>query len=190
MPIFDALVSGYIITSYVDIYVSQKQVVYKSESGEEFTVPNEKTIPYYEWPSFEPIQFHPIHQAPNHPQFNGADYPKWISPWSIKTPPGYSCLFLQPVHRPSIFSIFPGVVDTDSYYVPVNFPFVLNDVTFTGFIPAGTPIAQVIPFKRDSWEMSLGSEKELNEQNIHRVSLRTRFFDSYKNLYRKPKEYK
>ena len=110
--------------------------------------------------------------------------------WSIKTPKGYSCLFVQPFHRESIFTIMPGVVDTDLYTGPVNFPFVLNDPNFEGLIPRGTPIAQVIPFKRDDWYMEFGKEKEINEQSDTVKNLRTLFFDSYKTMFRQKKQYK
>lgn len=180
VPVFDAITSGYIIYSYVDVYVSQKE-----------TESNEKQ-PYYEWPSYEPIQFHPISQAPSHPHNNGHKeaYPKWINPWGIKTPNGYSTLFIQPVHRQSVFTILPGIVDTDTYSSAVNFPFVLNNVTYEGLIPAGTPIAQVIPFKREEWKMSIGNEEEIKEDiKISRL-LRTSFFDSYKNKFWHRKEYR
>lgn len=175
MPVFDALISGYVLYTYTDVWVSQKD-------GQ----------PWYEWPSFGPIQWHPVEQAPTHPNRNGhqATYPKWINPWSIQTPPGYSSLFVQPFHRESVFTILPGIVDTDQYNAAVNFPFVLNNVKYEGLIPAGTPMAQVIPFKRESWEMSLGTQEDLESQNKTTIRLRTRFFDSYKSQFRQPKEYK
>ena len=151
------------------------------------------TQPFYEWPSFGPIQFHPVEQLPVHPSKgeHKISYPKWINPWAIKTPPGYSVLFISPMHRESIFTILPGIVDTDQYSAPVNFPFVLNEADrFEGLIPAGTPMAQVIPFKRDSWQMELGTLEDLNEQARVTSRLRTKFFDSYKTQYRQPKEYK
>jgi len=175
MPVFDAITNGYILYTYTDVWVSQKD-----------------GMPWYEWPSFGPIQFHPVEQAPNHPNRNGhqASYPKWINPWAIETPPGYSVLFTQPMHRESIFTIFPGVVDTDQYNAAVNFPFVLNNIKYEGLIPAGTPMAQVIPFKRESWEMKLGTQEDFDNQNKTTVRLRTRFFDSYKSQFRQLKEYK
>ena len=42
MPVFDALISGYVLYTYTDVWVSQKD-------GQ----------PWYEWPSFGPIQWHP-----------------------------------------------------------------------------------------------------------------------------------
>jgi hypothetical protein len=180
MPVFDAITSGYIIVSAADVYVSQQL----QEDG--------TFVPYFEWVNLGLIEFHPIWQAPTHPNNNGHKemYPKWTNPWGIKTPKGYSVLFTQPFHRESPFTILDGVVDTDSYYAPVNFPFVLNDITFEGLIPAGTPIAQVIPFKRENWKMELGASKELKEIQKDSLSVRSKFFDGYKTLFRKTKEYK
>ena len=184
MPVFDVVTGGYIITTYADVWVTQKPDPLNEG----------KTVPWYEWPSFGPIQFHPITQAPTHPKrkdlTDSGAYPKWINPWSIKTEPGYSVLFVQPFHREAPFTILDGIVDTDTYTAPVNFPFVLNDWGFEGLISAGTPMAQVIPFKRESWTMEIGEQKDLIEQSKVTTRLRTRFFDSYKSQYRQPKEYK
>lgn len=174
MPVFDAITSGYIIVSPADVFVSQRD-------GQ----------PYFEWSNFGLISFHPKEQAPDHPNRNGLNaYPKWINHWAIKTPKGYSTMFVQPFHRESVFTILPGVVDTDTYTAPVNFPFVLNDPKFEGIIPAGTPIAQVIPFKRESWEMQFGEQKEFIEQAQVTTRLQTKFFDRYKTMFRSSKEYK
>ena len=173
MPVFDAITAGYIITLPADVYVSIKD-------GQQ----------YFEWSDYNLVQFHPVDQAPNHPAHNGQPYPKFMNPWAIKTPKGYSTLFVQPFHRSAVFTILPGVVDTDEYFSPVNFPFVINDVTFEGLIPKGTPIAQVIPFKRESWKMNFGGKKEFNAQAKVLRQLQTRFFDRYKTFFRANKEYK
>lgn len=174
MPVFDAITSGYIIELPADVYVSQRD-------GE----------PWYEWSLFEMIKFHAVEQAPSHPKRNGMpQYPKFTNLWSIETPPGYSCLFVQPFHREAAFTILPGIVDTDSYTPPVNFPFVLNDRNFEGIIPKGTPIAQVIPFKRDSWEINIGDKKNFNKQISIAHKINQTFFDAYKNLFWNRKEYK
>jgi hypothetical protein len=173
MPVFDCITAGYIITSPADVYVSIK---------------DEKQ--WFEWSNFNLISFHPIEQAPNHPARKPHQYPKWINPWSIKTPKGYSTLFVQPFHRESIFTILPGIVDTDTYTAPVNFPMVINDPNFEGFIPKGTPIAQVIPFKRDAWKLRFGGEQELIEQANVLTKLQTKFFDRYKTMFRSKKEFR
>jgi hypothetical protein len=174
MPVFDAMTSGYILTTPVDIYVTQRE-----------------GAPWYEWPSANAISFHPMEQAPEHPSRNGLPaYPKFMNNWSIKTPKGYSCLFIQPLHRETPFTILPGIVDTDNYTNPVNFPFVLNDPKFEGLIPAGTPMVQIIPLKRNTWEMIYGKEKDKIQANQTNVTLRKTFFDGYKKLWWQKKEYK
>jgi hypothetical protein len=145
---------------------------------------------HFEWSSLNLISFHPIDQAPEYPNVKPHAYPKWNNPWSIKTPKGYSTLFVQPMHRESMFTILPGIVDTDTYTAPVNFPMVINDPDFEGLIPKGTPIAQVIPFKRDDWQIELGSTKELKKQYKHQQKLQTKFFDRYKTMFWTSKNYK
>jgi hypothetical protein len=174
MPVFDSMSSGYILYTQVDIEVTQK---------------NE--IPYYKWSDQNAIEFHPILQAPLHPARNEAPYPKWNNAYSIKTPPGYSTLFLPPLHNPNgIFTVLEGLVDTDKYSSPVNFPFVLNDVKWEGIIEAGTPMVQVIPIKRDSWKHKIGLDKEREEQRMIYSKLRTLLFNSYKKQFWSRKEYK
>jgi hypothetical protein len=173
MPVFDAISAGYIITLPADVYVSIKD-------GNQF----------FEWSALGLVQFHPVEQAPNHPARNRHSYPKWINHWSIKTPKGYSTLFVNPMHHDLPFTILPGIVDTDEYYAPVNFPMVINDPDFEGLIPKGTPIAQVIPFKRESWEMKIGSPEDNEKQKMITDKLQTRFFDRYKSMFRANKEYK
>ena len=182
MPVFDSLTQGYIITTYTDIYVSKKEII--DENGKT------DLVPWYEWASNSAIDFHPVEQAPTYPNNNGFPYPKLVNPWSIKTPKGYSTLFIAPVHRSNEFTILPGVVDTDTYLSPVNFPMILTNSNFEGIIPAGTPIAQVIPFKRDKWKMQIGGELQIKETEKLNNSLKTKFFDAYKTLFRQEKEYK
>ena len=173
MPVFDAITAGYIITLPADVYVSLKDGVQN-----------------FEWANFNLVSFHPIEQAPEHPARKPHQYPKWNNPWAIKTPKGYSVLFVQPFHRESLFTILPGIVDTDEYASPVNFPFVINDPNFEGFIPKGTPIAQVIPFKRESWEMKIGGTEERLLESKVVTRLQTKFFDRYKTMFWTKKEYK
>ena len=180
MPIFDAITGGYIISTHTDLFVSQRP----DENG--------KIYPHYEWANFGALGFHPKHQLPDHPDGAGHEisYPKWTNAWAITTPPGYSSLFISPLHRETPIMVLPGVVDTDTYNAPVNFPFVLRDPKMDGLIPAGTPIMQVIPFKRDEFQMEIGSNEELQQQAKVSNKLRSVFFDSYKRQFRQPKEYR
>lgn len=175
IPVFDAITAGYIIETPADVWVSIKD-----------------GTQWFEWANFELISFHPIQQAPSYPNGNKnlIAYPKWNNPWSIKTPKGYSTLFVQPFHRESVFTIMPGIVDTDQYTPTVNLPFVINDPTFEGLIPKGTPMVQIIPIKRDSWSTEQGSEKDLKTLNRVKQKLNSKFFDRYKTMFWTRKEYK
>ena len=174
IPVFDAITSGYIITTIVDVYVSVKE-------GKQ----------WFEWPVLEPMGFHHVEQAMKHPKFNGQDIPKWISPWAISTPKNWSCLFVPPLHRENaLFTALPGIVDTDSYKAPINFPFTMNDTKFEGLIEAGTPIVQVIPLYRGNWTSRIGDKKDLAESEDIFHKIRQKFFDNYKKRYWKKKDYK
>ena len=175
MPVFDAITSGYIIKTFADIYTDKF-------GG----------IRQYQWNGLKILSDHPIAQAPLHPLRTDLDtrFPKFNNPWSIKTPKGYSSLFVEPMHRDNPFKVFPGIVDTDKYSAPVNIIFSIKDPDFEGIIPAGTPIVQVIPFKRDNWKMEIGGEKEIKETENIKNQLDSRFFDKYKNLFRANRDFK
>lgn len=177
VPMFDALSSGYILFTVVDILISH------DEDGKLF----------YNWPDGDGIEFQQNSQIANHKKITkeyGA-IPKMPNPWAITTNPGYSCLFIPPMNRDdSIFEIFSGVIDTDTFNINGSFPFRLIDPTFNGLIPAGTPMAQVIPFKRQSYKMSMGNnaDRDISEKQLHR--LRSVFINGYRNLFWSKKSYK
>ena len=175
VPVFDALTSGYIIPTWCDI------IVKKEFDGQHIYI---SSMP-------DSINFHEISQAPYHPRMNYQKFPKWTNPWGIKTPKGYSCLFIPPVHGVNnFFTIAEGIVDTDRYKAQIHFPFVLNDVNFEGLIPAGTPMVQVIPFKRESWKHSIGTEKDLKELKQDEIKLASKFFDRYRTMFWERKTFK
>ena len=60
----------------------------------------------------------------------------------------------------SPIKVFEGIVDTDQQHI-MNFPFVYKDPEFEGIIPAGTPIVQVIPFKREKWTMDFDNKIDI-----------------------------
>lgn len=114
---------------------------------------------------------------------------KFLNFWGIKTPPGYSTLFTHPMNRTELpFLTLSGVVDTDDYNQPVNFPFVIRH-DFEGMLEAGTPIAQVVPFRRESWQATF---EDFNPEKT--ASMQSKFSRKitrpYKLGYWKRKEYK
>ncbi|MFZ1741619.1 MAG: hypothetical protein WAT93_02130 [Pontixanthobacter sp.] len=101
---------------------------------------------------FQPIESHlPSQIGAPEPPFESTMPLKFINPWRIKVPDGYSVLFSQPLSRPDLpYTCFSGLVDCDRFDTTVNIPFVWTGPVGEAFLPAGTPIAQIIPIKRDS----------------------------------------
>jgi len=105
---------------------------------------------------------------------------KFYNHFIITTPPGYSCLFMSPLMRPDLpFMTLPGIVDTDKHDVPIHFPFVIRN-DFEGVVEKGTPIIQVIPFKRDDWKSEVTSPATDLFQRLERQY--THLTRSYKKL--------
>jgi len=174
-PLFDMMTAGYIIETPYDIYVHQQP------DGV-----------YYSWFANDAVSFQPNEQLQNHPSFPiGKDGVRINHPWSIKTPKGWSILIMQPTHRTETpIQILPGIVDTDDCSIPFNMFIILSNPNFEGMIPAGTPFAQVIPFKRESWVSELGGEKERKKAQSDVGKMNTVFFDRYKKFWWKRKDYK
>lgn len=176
MPVFDAFTAGYLLLLHTDITISYDenkvlQVNWSNDIG-------------------DAISFHGAHQLVG---YRGLDLPmgapKLRNPWGIKTPRGYSCYFMPPTHRDKTgIRILEGYVDTDTYNTPVQFPF-LVDEGFEGDILAGTPIAQVIPFKRDNFKMKIGTENERRKMHADFRLLRSQWVNGYRNLFRQEKKY-
>lgn len=101
---------------------------------------------------FQPVeQHHPGQIGAPEPPFERTMPLKFINPWRVKVPPGYSVLFTHPLSRPDLpFTCFSGLVDCDRFDTTVNFPFAPTGAVGEHVIPAGTPIAQLIPVRRDT----------------------------------------
>jgi len=109
---------------------------------------------------------------------------KLNNPWVIETPKGYSVQFKNPSNNWSTnIEIIEGIVDTDEFYTQVNFPFVWTGNEVGEFIiPTGTPLVQVIPFKREKYNLETGLiNEERNE--IVKSTMATYFYDRYKATF-------
>ena len=79
---------------------------------------------------------------------------KLINPWSIKTSPGYSCYICAPHYNkhPNL-TILNGIIDTDIYHEGHINTWFTAPLDKEIILPYGMPVAQVIPFKREEFEM-------------------------------------
>jgi len=137
VPFIDAMTSGYMVTLAADIYVDGSGIQQISKDSVVLQHYDEQIgdikLPY---------------------EYSRQPY-KWMNMFIGKTPKGYSTLFTHPFNRFDLpFYTMTGVVDTDKFPLQVNFPFFIRK-DFVGLIPAGTPVAQAFPFKREDWQIEV-----------------------------------
>jgi hypothetical protein len=143
-PFIDAMTYGFLIPLAIDLEVRD------GEFSWDFQVP-EGFISEY---SHSPIDFHDPSQIAGTPFFDDDRFIiKFNNFWTIEAPPGYSLLFTHPLNRADLpFTTLTGLVDCDAFRnSPVNFPARWHDGGFNGVLPKGTPVAQCLPVKRESW---------------------------------------
>lgn len=110
---------------------------------------------------------------------------KFESPWFIYTPPGYSTLFIAPFYQyEKRFTILPGLVETDGWH-QINFPTIIHEKEF--IISQGTPLVQVIPFKRSklSLVMDLINDKDKRLIQAGNNIISSRFINGYRKAVEK-----
>jgi len=192
IPFLDTLTTGYLLKMPQDFYIKHNT---ENSKGEKDTL---HMFPSYEFSdsihaktinlNSSPRDVHPFSQLGESPlveKNKNLPFYKIINPWKITTPKGYSSLFVSPLNNvDDRFSIIPGIVDTDQYINPVNFPIVLNGDKYPileTIIKKGTPYVQVIPFKRDNWKMILKpiEQKEMQKNKIwHALKFLNRYKES------------
>lgn len=180
VPFTDAMTAGYIIPLWADLHV-------KVEEKDEGLFIWMK-FPYSWDNSGKSIDDHSWQQlgelCPLKKFKLGTVLLKLINPWVIETPPGWSCKFSSPVSNwETDIQMLEAVVDTDTYQRAIHFPYIWtgNEVCDI-IIPKGTPIAQVIPFKRDELKMEVDvwdHKKMTMIDNAHN----TIFKDKYRKLW-------
>jgi hypothetical protein len=162
VPFLDALSVGWIIPLAASVRLEITDGGRNVQAGWEF--------------DREMVSTHNAHQAAGNP-WEPRPLMKFHNPWSIRTPPGWSCLFVPPLNRPSdVIEVLSGVVDTDGYVAPVNFPFVAVGDDGVHTLPKGTPLVQVIPFERADGRLEgeVRSEREheaAERERVHRNTL-------------------
>ena len=135
MPFLDAMTTGWIIPLAASVRLEVKESGATVAYGWEFD--RVMVSDHDTWQ----VAGHPL--APRQPL-------KFHNHWIIRTPPGWSCLFVPPLNRahPAI-EILSGVVDTDHYQSLINFPFIVTGADGLYTLEKGMPLVQVIPFRRD-----------------------------------------
>jgi len=178
-PFLDAITAGYVYALPIDMEIR------KDQEGAFF----------FRWKT--PGDFVSSHSEDQHPGLpNPVDgdgaVMKWVFDFKIKTPSGYSAMFTHPLNRHDLpFRTFSGIVDTDEYTQSVQFPFQLlsSQIEDHLIIKKGTPLVQIIPFKREPWvaETTTQSTKQTFKDFF---DFNSTIVKSYKNNFWKKKTYK
>jgi len=142
IPVLDVLMSGYLIKTSVNIYIS------KNQNGS-ISIDYDKDLE-----DNDPIGLRPEQMGATIPRPAGhlKDHLVWTPNWGWKTPRGYSMLVTHPMNRWDLpFTTMSAIVDSDKFHGPGNMPFFLKE-GFEGLIPKGTPYIQLLPIKRKDWK--------------------------------------
>ncbi|WP_439615724.1 DUF6065 family protein [Shinella sp.] len=139
MPFLDAMAAGWVIGLAASVRMEISDGGKTVDCGWDF----DRTL----------VSNHASHQVAGNPR-EPLPPCKFHNYWTIRTPPGWSCLFVPPLNRPNgVFEVVAGVVDTDTYQSEIHFPFFAIGEDGLHMLERGTPIVQVIPFRRDASDL-------------------------------------
>lgn len=165
VPFLDALSCGYLITTSQDIQVSQQS-----------------DTPRMSWR----IQPDPLKERPGHeympppPGCHENQY-AWSFPYGLNLPKGYSALITHPLNRNDLpFFTSSGVIDSGAIWGG-SFSFWIKK-DFEGIIERGTPIVQIIPFKKENWESEMRYDLS-KKADIEKGKVMRQKFGYKKNIY-------
>ncbi len=139
MPFLDALMAGWILPLAATVRIDIRDNGQTVDTGWDF----DKTL----------VSNHHPYQVNGHPMQPRPPC-KFHNHWTIRTPKGWSCLFIPPMNQPNgVVEIAAGIVDTDEYTSLIHFPFVATAPDGLYTLEKGTPLVQVIPLRRDDLQL-------------------------------------
>jgi len=175
MPVLDSFTTGYSITMWVDLAFQW----------------NEKNNAHDFFWQDEPAPINGRDKLDNEsmpiPEGYSDIHYIWFIPYSVELPKGYSMLLTHPINRFDLpFITMSGIVD--DFLTPGWIP-VFFKKGQSGIIEQGTPICQIVPFKRESWKSEKDEGHKERSEEFRANSLRT-FFGYYKNNYWNKKDFR
>jgi hypothetical protein len=147
LPFLDAMTGGYMIVTSQDIAVEQ-------HNGS----------PSFSWKlsvgGLVLIERRPFgFQVPAPEGFSEEPF-LWTIPFGFDFPEGYSILATHPMNRHDLpFFSMSAMIDADQGMQTGRHPFWLKK-GFEGIIPAGTPVVQLLPIKREGWKKTFDPKIE------------------------------
>ncbi|CDZ29096.1 DUF6065 family protein [Neorhizobium galegae] len=157
MPFLDAMAAGWVIGLAASVRMEISDGGKTVDCGWDF----DRTL----------VSNHASHQVAGNPR-EPLPPCKFHNYWTIRTPPGWSCLFIPPLNRPNgVFEVVAGVVDTDTYQSEIHFPFFAIGEDGLHMLERGTPIVQVIPFRRDASDLDADIRAENAPESVVRKTI-------------------
>lgn len=177
-PILDSLTHGYIIELPFDIYLEQDE---GNEDGFKISWKVDAGI-------FTTHGQHAMNMETPHGYHKRILKYQWpIVPY---TPEGFSLLVVEPLGYNQLpFKAVPAIVDTDDKRT-TNFAIPCwPSTSFDGIVKAGTPIAQLIPIKRENWTSDYTYYEDGEYDAIETTNFRKHILNHYVNRIWKKKKF-
>jgi hypothetical protein len=179
-PFIDAMTCGFLLPLVTDIRVENGMFSWDHD------IPAGASMPAY-----SPMDFHDNSQLTGSPFFEeDRVLVKFNSFWTVELPAGYSLLVTHPINRADLpFVTVTGLVDADRYRDNfINFPARWRDPDFTGVVPKGTPLAQLVPVRRVDWAARFDVIADAAAERMHEVRwMLANETDVYRRRFRAPK---
>jgi hypothetical protein len=142
-PMLDLLSSGYIVPLWADVQVTYQE-----------------SYPVLSWRVSKPMfDLHEGQEVEVPDGYNKIQF-KYLNQWYPKLPKGYSALVMPCVGYPnSPFRAMSAIIDYDKTTHPLYPPTYLKE-GFEGIVEKGTPMFQIIPFKRNNWKSTFSFLEE------------------------------
>jgi hypothetical protein len=172
-PMLDSITSGYVFPLWADVHIQQIN-----------------GSPNISWKVESPVfETHDSSGIPTIAGYNPQAF-KYINKWIPKLPKGYSA-FITPVagNPDAIYRPISAIIDYDASPHELVPPGYIKE-GFEGIIEKGTPMFQLTPFKRESWQAEFNFLPEGKYQEIKNRDLLGTIVNNYVKHFWSKKSYK
>lgn len=173
----DLMRAGYIITAWDDIHIKANRAGTVAKMERAYTQP------------LAPMTAKVVQGIAPVVQGMPLQVYKLNTPWSVTTRPGWSAMVLPATyHSPFLgdLHVYGGINDYEDFHT-INFIFSpLRECEV--FIPAGTPLLHVIPYRREAISAVTGPSTQ-RDLDLHNFSFPTRVRGAYRKFFHKRKTY-
>jgi hypothetical protein len=172
-PMLDFLSAGYIFTLQADVLVRY-----------------ENNSPLLSWRIDQKVfADHPAQEVEVPVGYHPQGF-KYFNYWIPKLPKGYSALITScPGYPNGIFKPISAIIDYDKTQHGLFPPgFIMNN--FEGIIEKGTPMFQLIPFKRNNWESEFSFLEDGQYRIVEDSTIKATIVNNYVKSFWEKKSYK